>query len=114
MDLESEIRLATYGTLGPGRSNHHQLSGLNGKWTRGTVRGKRVVKGWGAAQGYPGLILDPKGEIIEVDLFLSEELPEHWDRLDTFEGDEYRRVLTDVSTPEGTVEAYIYVIAAPT
>ena len=32
-------RLATYGTLGPGRPNHHQLVPLGGTWATGTVHG---------------------------------------------------------------------------
>src|ERR1700733_10423453 len=51
-------RLAVYGTLAPGRVNHHQISALAGNWKRGTVKGKLLSSGWGAALGFPGLILD--------------------------------------------------------
>ena len=33
---DPHIRLAVYGTLGPGRPNHHQLSALRGRWVRGS------------------------------------------------------------------------------
>ena len=104
-------RLAIYGTLAPGRVNHHQISALRGNWQRGTVRGKLFSSGWGAALGYPGLILDPLGPVVEVALFESQDLPEHWTRLDDFEGEGYRRVVTTVNTPDGERSAWIYVLA---
>lgn len=104
------MRLATYGTLAPGRVNHGQLAELKGQWLQGTVRGRRVEEGWGAGFGYPGLILDPLGEVIDVHLFESPDLPDHWARLDAFEGDGYRRVVTEVSTADGNLEASIYEI----
>ena len=56
------------------------------------MRGRLVEAGWGAELGYPGLILDPSGQAIEVYIFESPELPNHWLRLDEFEGVGYRRV----------------------
>jgi gamma-glutamylcyclotransferase (GGCT)/AIG2-like uncharacterized protein YtfP len=115
--LTARHRLATYGTLAPGRPNHEQLSALEGRWTRGHVRGMLVDEGWGAAYGYPGLILDPwadprpGGEEVLVDVLESAELPAHWARLDEFEGSAYRRVTTTVSTPDGILETSIYVLA---
>ena len=47
-DLTAHHRLATYGTLAPGRVNHHQLDGLEGQWLQGHVRGTLVASGWGA------------------------------------------------------------------
>lgn len=106
-----DTRLAIYGTLAPGRVNHHQISALTGKWRRGTVRGKLFSSGWGAALGFPGLILDPLGPAVDVDLFESEDLPKHWARLDEFEGSVYQRVVTTVNTEEGEQTAWIYVLA---
>lgn len=106
-----DTRLATYGTLAPGRPNHGQLTGLSGRWSVGRVRGSLVQEGWGAELGYPGLILDAHGPLVEVDVFESFALPRHWHRLDAFEGPGYRRVATDVSTPEGVLPASIYVLA---
>ena len=50
-------RLATYGSLAPGRPNHHQLDGLEGRWSKGHVDGLLVDAGWGASLGYPALFL---------------------------------------------------------
>jgi len=110
-DSSPETRLASYGSLAPGRVNHNQLADLKGRWLRGTVRGKLVEAGWGAAIGFPGLTLDASGPAIEVHIFESSDLPAHWSRLDEFEGPGYRRVVTQVSTPDGDVSAYIYVVA---
>ena len=107
----ADRRLATYGTLAPGRANHHQLASLKGQWRQGSVRGELVEAGWGAALGFPGLILDPAGPDVEVFLFESDDLLLHWDRLDSFEGKGYRRAITQVQTAEGALEAWIYVIA---
>ena len=108
--MTPDTRLATYGTLAPGRVNNHQLAGLKGDWRQGTVRGRLVESGWGAGIGYPGLILDPSGDVIDVHVFESSELPGHWRRLDAFEGAGYRRVVTQVSTVDGDLDASIYVI----
>lgn len=104
--------MATYGTLAPGRVNNDRLTDLEGSWRQGTVRGRLVEAGWGAELGYPGLILDPSGQAIEVQVFELSDLPDHWPRLEVFEGTGYRRVVTWVSTLDGDQEAWIYVIEA--
>ena len=43
----ADTRLATYGTLAPGRDNNEQLADLKGFWQQGTVRGRLVEAGWG-------------------------------------------------------------------
>ncbi len=108
---DSHTRLATYGSLSPGEINHNQLSSLKGRWLKGTVRGILHNAGWGDSIGFPGLTLDPAGPEVPVNIFESDELPQHWFRLDEFEGPEYRRVVTQVLTGQGTLEAHIYVIA---
>jgi gamma-glutamylcyclotransferase (GGCT)/AIG2-like uncharacterized protein YtfP len=106
-----DTRLAVYGTLAPGRVNHHQISALAGQWRRGTVKGRLLSSGWGATLGFPWLILDSLGPSVEVDLFESADLPEHWARLDEFEGSAYRRAVTTVNTEEGQRTAWIYALA---
>jgi gamma-glutamylcyclotransferase (GGCT)/AIG2-like uncharacterized protein YtfP len=105
-------RLATYGSLAPGRPNNHQLDGLKGRWFDGHVCGRLINAGWGADLGYPALILDPKGPATRVHIFESPDLPEHWSRLDDFEGSGYQRVVTTVDTSAGDIEASIYVLRA--
>jgi gamma-glutamylcyclotransferase (GGCT)/AIG2-like uncharacterized protein YtfP len=107
----SACRLVVYGSLAPGRRNHHQLRDLAGSWIKATVRGHLRQEGWGAELGYPGLALDPAGPTIDVQLLDSPDLPDHWTRLDEFEGSGYRRTVTTVSTAEGDLVASIYVLA---
>jgi gamma-glutamylcyclotransferase (GGCT)/AIG2-like uncharacterized protein YtfP len=110
-DNAAEKRLAVYGSLAPGEVNHHELAALNGRWVQGTVQGKRIDAGWGAGLGFPGLILDPSGPSVAVHVFESPDLPDHWSRLDEFEGPGYRRVVTIVRTVDGDLSAYVYVAA---
>ena len=110
--MDAVNRLAVYGTLAPGKPNNCQLNGLQGSWRSGVVRGHLVQDGWGAAMGFPALVLEPEGESIDVQVFESDDLPAHWSRLDEFEGPGYRRVITTVSSQEGqTLQAWIYVLA---
>jgi len=65
--------------------------------------------------GFPALVLDPTGPEIEVQVLESAELPEHWERLDEFEGSGYQRVAAFVMTSDdGPVHALIYVLAGET
>lgn len=102
-------RLFVYGTLAPGRPNDHVLADVPGRWQPATVTGSLRAEGWGAAVGYPGIVLDERGGDVHGFLFSSEALAEHWPRLDEFEGDGYARVVTPVTLGDGsTVDAYIY------
>ena len=108
---EADCRLAVYGSLAPGRPNHHQLHGLSGRWIDGSVGGELRREGWGSDLGYPALVLDPDGRSVAVLVLESPDLPDHWDRLDRFEGPGYRRTVIAVSTAEGNLLANIYVLA---
>lgn len=111
-DLGPTHRLATYGSLAPGKPNHHHLHGLDGRWFPGHVHGRLVDAGWGSALGFPGLAVDPDGGRVGVHVFESRDLPAHWTRLDEFEGPQYERVVAPVHTPGGPVDACIYVVKA--
>ena len=103
-------RLAVYGSLRPGEKNHGQLAGLKGEWRPGVVRGWLVECGWGAAAGYPGIRPDPQAPEVAVEVFASEDLADHWARLDAFEGDEYERVPVSVAHGDEVVDAQIYAL----
>ena len=106
-------RLFVYGTLAPGRPNAHILADVPGQWQPATVTGRLLPMGWGAAAGYPGIILDEAGPAIEGFLFTSERLVDQWPRLDELESEEYERVLTTALLSDGTVlDAYIYRLSA--
>lgn len=100
----ADTRLAVYGTLAPGEPNEHQLSALAGHWFGGgAVRGRFAAQGWGAALGYPALDWSEDGPPVPVQVFVSSDLPQHWPRLDAFEGEEYRRILVPVHGAGGVV-----------
>lgn len=102
-------RLFVYGTLAPGRPNERILADVPGQWEPATVTGRLLQQGWGAAEGYPGIILDDHGGEVQGCLFSSECLAEHWRRLDEFEGEGYERVLTKVKLRDGrAIDAYVY------
>jgi len=94
-------RLAVYGSLAPGRENHHVVAPLGGTWASGVVEGELTMYGWGAAIGYPALRLRGGGPPVPVQVLTSEALRGAWARLDAFEGAEYRRVLVPVWTSAG-------------
>ena len=106
-------RLFVYGTLAPGRPNEHVLEKIPGEWEPATVRGTLYPEGWGAAAGYPGIVLDSNGSEVSGLLFTSEKLAEHWARLDEFEGEGYERVLTAAKRKDGVmVDAFIYQLSS--
>lgn len=100
---EPETKLAIYGTLAPGEVNHSQIAGIPGTWAEGFVRGELQMTGWGAEHGFPALVWRPDGPRVPVKLFVSPDLERHWRRLDTFEGDGYRRILVPVEDDDGLV-----------
>lgn len=107
-------RLFVYGSLVPGGSNEHVLAGVDGDWARGSLRGRLLEAGWGAAMGYPGLIIDDDGEDVPGFVFSSAALADDWERLDEFEGPQYQRVQCDVTLDDDEqVRAFVYVIRDP-
>ncbi len=96
-------KLAIYGSLAPGEANHHVIADITGTWRDGFVRGHVAHVGWGADYGFPALTWDPAGPKVNAKLFVAELLPGHWQRLDRFEGDGYRRILVPVEDAGGVI-----------
>lgn len=105
-----ETRLAAYGSLLPGEDNHHLVSTLVGRWIDGSVEGTLHDRGWAVRGGYPGFERGAGGTV-PVGVLESPALKEAWDRLDAFEGAEYRRILVPVETAEGRLVANLYELA---
>lgn len=111
-ELPMTDRLFVYGTLAPGRPNAHVLAEVPGDWQPATMRGHLHAQGWGAAQGYPGIVPDEDGPEVIGLVFTSAALPQHWARLDAFEGEGYRRVLTTARLADGSAaDAYVYALS---
>ena len=109
--MKPSAPLFVYGSLGPNQPNAHILESIGGSWMKAAVKGYLKNQGWGAKLGYPALVLDSRGEEIHGLVFQSDNLPEHWDRLDAFEGNDYKRLLSQVKLEDGsTMEAYLYVL----
>lgn len=89
-------RLAVYGTLAPGRPNHHVVAPLGGEWTAGTVEGDLFSVGWGAARGYSAFRPREGGAAVAVQVLTAPSLATAWPDLDRFEGSQYQRILVPV------------------
>ena len=102
-------RLFVYGTLAPSRPNAHVLSHLTGTWQNASVRGHLLQAGWGAEQGYPGIVIDAAAAPVEGFVLSAEGLQHEWPRLDEFEGEQYQRVVTQALLADGQlVDVYVY------
>jgi len=104
-------RLIVYGSLAPGRANHHHVAELAGDWTSGWITGDRVPIGWGTALGHAAVRFRAGGERIPAWVLRSAELPTAWDRLDAFEGAAYQRLLAPFETEAGVVAVGYYYAA---
>ena len=111
MGTQETVGLFVYGTLAPGRPNAHVMDGIEGTWEAATARGDLLPDGWGAAAGYPAIVLAADGPEVPGLLFRSDDLAGHWDRLDEFEGEGYDRVVTSVRLSSGDdVLAFTYAL----
>ncbi len=103
--------LFVYGTLMPNCPNGHVLENIVGKFVPATVRGKLIDAGWSASMGYPGIKLNEDGDTVHGFLFYSDNLINHWEFLDEFEGEEFSRTPVIVERyDEVEVQTYIYTL----
>jgi gamma-glutamylcyclotransferase (GGCT)/AIG2-like uncharacterized protein YtfP len=103
--------LFVYGTLMPNCPNGHVLENIVGKFVPATVKGKLIDAGWSASMGYPGIRLDEGSDTIHGYLFYSNNLINHWDYLDDFEGEEFKREeVTVMRYDEIDVDTFIYTV----
>ena len=96
-------RLAVYGSLRPGESNHRQLATVPGNWLDGTVKGRINQPG-----EYLEFTWDVSSPELAVKVLTSDRLCDHFDRLDEFEGEDYRRILVPVMIAEKVQICHIY------
>lgn len=102
-----------YGNLAPGGIHHNFIKNIPGQWQKGTIWGKLENKGWVADLGYSGYspASEETANPIEAHILFSDDLGNHWRRLDEFVGEGYTRQLTRFSTEDGTESTgYIYVV----
>lgn len=103
--FKPECSLIIYGSLAPNGPNHSVIEHIKGEYKKAKVKGKLENKGWGAELGFPGFRhgnVDDQTEIECIVLF-SEELLANWQRLDEFEGTEYKRILAKYELDTGEI-----------
>jgi gamma-glutamylcyclotransferase (GGCT)/AIG2-like uncharacterized protein YtfP len=97
-------KLVAYGTLAPGKVNHVLLSDIQGTWEDCSLRGyfneinELTFFNW-----------QTSGKEIKAQLFSSDFLPNILDRIDSFEGANYRRILVPIERNQGIAVANVYV-----
>ena len=100
-----------YGTLQPGKQNGKILKKIKGTWKKGFVFGKLINISKGINYGYPVIEIKKKGDKIFGMVFLSKNLKKIINKLDVFEGKDYKRIITNVNLTNGTkIKSYIYII----
>ncbi len=89
-------RLASYGTLRRGESNHNIVAHIKGDWLLGIIEGEVVE-----LEGYPAFTWQAGGSQVNVEVLCAETLPLEFAQIDDFEGVNYRRILVPVKTANG-------------
>lgn len=85
-------RLAAYGSLRPGESNAHQMNGIEGTWLHGTIPG--IIE---QPTEYLEFNWIPESPPVAVMVMSAFNLPQHYRRLDQFEGPDYVRTWVPVT-----------------
>ena len=107
----ASVKLAIYGTLAPGKVNHHHIADLGGAWSDAAVRGSLGWVPCGIHEGLPAIVLDPAAALHPLKVLVCENLPAAWSRLDAFEGEEMQRLLVPLEDASGaTGVANIYAL----
>lgn len=96
-------RLAVYGTLAPGEVNHTIVADLGGEWGAGAVRGELET-----GDGFPRFRWNQSGPEVAVRVLTPIDLPEHFPRIDRFEGRSYNRSLVPVVMDGSLVVCNLY------
>jgi hypothetical protein len=96
----------------PNCPNAYVLENIVGKFVPATVKGKLIDAGWSAGMGYPGIRLEMGNDTIHGFLFYSDNLINHWEKLDIFEGEEFIRmpVVATRDDNEMEIETFIYTL----
>ena len=105
--------LFVYGTLAPNCDNHSIMTPINnGSWQPVTIRGHLMPDGgWGSALGFPAVIPDEQGDMVAGWVFSSDDLPNHWARLDEFEGEAYQRIEVTATLDNGAkIQTFVYAL----
>lgn len=97
-------RLAVYGTLAPGGTNHTRVAEVHGQWFEGTATGV-IEERDGLLEFYWRLNTDLP---VKVKVLSAHELEKQFNRLDRFEGPRYQRILVPVRIYDRLIVCNIY------
>ncbi|MEN9611975.1 MAG: hypothetical protein RLZZ628_2789 [Bacteroidota bacterium] len=102
---QPEKSLIIYGSLAPNAPNHFVVEPIHGNWRQGIVRGHLEKIGWGADLGYNAFrhVRTELQTVIKAFILFSKDLVNHWERLDEFEGDGYRRIFAKYELNDGQI-----------
>lgn len=101
-------RLFVYGTLLAGQTSRQLVEAYVKSAAPATARGTIYA----FPSGYPGLVVDDRGPV-HGELLVLADLASAFPLLDAYEGDDFVRVLAEVTTADGPVWAWLYALASP-
>ena len=101
-------RLFVYGTLRTGEAAHAIVAPFVTQVVRATALGTMYA----LPAGYPGVVADDRA-VIHGELLTLRDLADALPALDAYEGDDFARVLAEVTCASGTTWAWLYALASP-
>ncbi len=102
-------RLFVYGTMRAGQTARSLVANSVTKTTKATTTGQMYA----FPMGYPGYVEGTEGRVLGEVLWLT-ELAATFGLLDAFEGDDFARIITQVTLESGeTLWTWIYALADP-
>jgi gamma-glutamylcyclotransferase (GGCT)/AIG2-like uncharacterized protein YtfP len=101
-------RLFVYGTLRAGQTSRSLVEAYVKSAEPATARGSIYA----FPSGHPGLVVDDAG-VVQGELITLADLASALPLLDAYEGDDFARVLAEITTASGTTWAWLYALASP-
>jgi gamma-glutamylcyclotransferase (GGCT)/AIG2-like uncharacterized protein YtfP len=101
-------RLFVYGTMRAGQASRSLIDA----YVKSAIPATALGSIYAFPSGHPGLVVDDSGPV-HGELIVLTDLASALPLLDAYEGDDFVRVLAEVTTPTGPVWAWLYALASP-
>ncbi|MBK7192861.1 MAG: gamma-glutamylcyclotransferase [Myxococcales bacterium] len=98
-------RLFVYGTLRAGEAAHAVVA----PYVISAVRATALGTMYALPAGYPGVVADDRG-VVHGELLTLHDLAAALPALDAYEGDDFTRILAEITTAAGRGWAWMYVL----
>jgi gamma-glutamylcyclotransferase (GGCT)/AIG2-like uncharacterized protein YtfP len=98
-------RLFVYGTLRAGEAAHAVVA----PYVISAVRATALGTMYALPAGYPGVVADDRG-VVHGELLTLRDLAAALPALDAYEGDDFTRILAEITTAAGRGWAWMYVL----